>query len=87
MVLFSSVPWGRGLATPAGCTEAGARPWVSLSSSVPRPTASRLGRPEARSVLGLAELRSLGASVGDRDLLVPRSGEGNVARAVRELAM
>src|SRR5205085_2801235 len=47
---------------------------------------SRSIRAETRSALGLAEFCSLRSSVDDRDLIVPRSGEVILARAVRELA-
>jgi hypothetical protein len=44
----------------------------------------RSRRPAAQPALGLAEFGSLRSSVGDRDLLVPRSGDRVLARASRE---
>lgn len=46
----------------------------------------RCTRPEARAALGLAEFVMGLLSIADRDLLVPRSDDVVLARALRELA-
>jgi hypothetical protein len=59
--------------------------WVSWSPLRFASHVLRSSSPEAQRALGLAEFSSLRSSGFDRDLLSPRSGEGDLARALREL--